>query len=1264
ELNDIYTQYSNIEAIGKGAASTAYNTMQGADAFGYKLPDIADNSGFMKKITDWSAASDIADAGNNMVIGLKQEAILYKELLKLKFVQARLTADAIEGSAPLTVTFNALTTVDPAGGSVQGDNIYWDLAGTQTIDGLTGAPDNIKKDTANLVGNMLVPKDNSVDCSFAPAGKDAKDFIGATAKRCVYSKPGTYTAAVKINSNDPTKYAPGISILTIKVRPPTTKIELSVQASGEQEAHTLMHYDNDILLTDVHTVQVTANDAKNGITFDASKTQDVKQFKWDFGDGKIQDFSSSNKATHNYKEPGKYQVTLEVLSILGVKDSKIFTLEISSIAAKIKANPSSGSNINDTVVFDAGGSKSDLGKITNYKWTIAPSAGQVIPAALQNDISKDYPFTDEGGSLKSITHAFKYPLNYDITLEVKDDANNNAQALIQNFRVKSQPPVAQFEFKSQDKTQPGTMYFDGGKSYDPDGTKDFTFAWSITPATDWTLIQKANSSLTSKTPVFKFKKIGSYDVSLKVIDPINAKEYSEITKTVKIDNVLDIAWDPDQKATASLDEKGQAEVKFQLVSDTAKTFEINFGDGESGNGNFGDKITHTYTKAGKFTAKVIVYDDTDKENSIERKIFIAGGDQTTAKARLEINGEEIQDLSEAIKVSKQDVLTFDAGDSKNSDGTGNNLKYSWDFGDGKNSSKLKATHTYHELSPKDPGYYKVKLNVYDSKDPEKTASDEFNIEVVNMPPTFSSISAVPQPVNNTLVTPVTAQVKAFGAEDSDGQIVKFKWWYFDPKNPDQQYGVQITTVPSAKIIIGTRGREGDEITYGFGLEVTDSDGLAYSNEEAIQNNQYAKLTVTNGANALPTAKFNVNNTSVFAGDKVTFTSSSTDPDGKIVQYIWDFDGDGFFNDEPIEESSVEHVYNKINKNGYDVRLKVVDDKGGEAISEPIKVHVDSLAQAPVAGFIFTSVPGSDGMKIKFTNTSTADTKAGAEILSYQWDFDTDSKLTTADSNGDGKKDNDTDSQAKDPERLYPEIGNYKVKLTVTDSQGNKDDVTNQIKIPMANAPKTAFTYVMKDNEIVFTNNSKSDVASGSIITKYIWDFDTNIDSDGDGKKDNDNDSQLKDPAYSYEKAGKYKVQLTAIDNQGGIGTVTNEVNFTPEATPVATTPTNSGTGQLKAALVTDPLPAADGAIHLTGDTGTIKFDFSKSAGAVQYYIIDKNIYFDTDGDGDKTNDQDFKTSLPGTWSTNFDKSWGQIVVKLTVTDIYGNKSNATQEVKF
>ncbi|MEK7085490.1 MAG: pilin, partial [Patescibacteria group bacterium] len=311
ELSEIYLYYSNIEAIGQGKAQAAYNQMIGMSGYGYKYASGAvtqETSGLLKSVDQWDiVTTKIEDAGQLLIYGLKQHSIIYEELLKLKFVQARLTADTIEGSAPLVVNFNALTTVDPAGGSVQGDNITWDLAGTQTVESLTRGDSNDfdgkKKSTVSFGGGMFMPKDGSVNCTFQPPKGTAEDFIGKTAKRCIYNKPGTYTAAVKINSNNPTKYAPGLSVLTIKVRPPTTKIELTVQGSGDQEPVTVMHYEDDVLLTDKNVVSVTHNDAKSGIVFDAGATKDVKQFKWDFGDGETTKFSTSGKATHKYDEP-------------------------------------------------------------------------------------------------------------------------------------------------------------------------------------------------------------------------------------------------------------------------------------------------------------------------------------------------------------------------------------------------------------------------------------------------------------------------------------------------------------------------------------------------------------------------------------------------------------------------------------------------------------------------------------------------------------------------------------------------------------------------------------------------------------------------------------------------------------------------------------------------------------------------------------------------------------------------------------------------
>ncbi|NIA02074.1 MAG: PKD domain-containing protein [Nitrospirae bacterium] len=410
----------------------------------------------------------------------------------------------------------------------------------------------------------------------------------------------------------------------------------------------------------------------------------------------------------------------------------------------------------------------------------------------------------------------------------------------------------------------------------------------------------------------------------------------------------------------------------------------------------------------------------------------------------------------------------------------------------------------------------------------------------------------------------------YNAKDEDGDIVQYKWWYFDLNDPDERLGIQITENPFAQITIGTLGKEGEKVEYGFGAEVTDSDNLKTSSVDILATDRIPTIEVVNGANELPVAKFNVNTTSIFAGDEITFTSASSDPDGTITKYIWDFEGNGFGNDEPTDKSVIKYAYTAKNLQGYNVRLKVIDDKGGESISDPITIYVDSTAKAPTASFTYQVVEGSSGKKIQFTNTSEVDEEAGARIISYIWDFDTNSLLVTADSNGDGIIDNDVDSQLEDPQRLYTTDGIYDVILTITDNQGNVDSHTEKIIIPMVEA------------------------APEEVVVGEMPEPDTG---------------------------------LTAI-------------------------------------LLVDPIPANDGNIYLSDDSGSVTFDFSLSEGAIAYYIFDKNIHFDTDGNGIKNDDEDFKTSLPGTWKTNFEKEWGKTVVKLTVTDIYGNENSTTQEIKF
>ncbi len=1230
------------------------------------------NGGFFSEIINWDINTTASTAGPKMGAGLEAQGIYHEELTETEFVQARLTADVIEGNAPLTVLFDALATSDPAGGSLRGGNIIWDIAGSQTSEELYT--------NNNFEENLLIDDEfgDAVFCDFTStfntdsgsiSNQENEDdvtkneLLGSTAQRCTFTRPGTYNVAIKVQSNEPTQYAPGVSVLTIVVRPPATEINYKVcegscpssesAAGSGLRQYTISRYENNVQIINRSRIEVLTSIAEAGLTFDAGSTQ-AELFKWDFdggdADDQYEEFLASNDIAQDVKftAPGRYKVELEVVSPIGVRDRHILTVVVSGIIASIDLPLTSERFINQPLTFSGSNSRSETGgAIRSYEWSIVNRvSGQ----------SKEY-------SGEVIEHTFEEPGEYDITLTVQDESNDTTTST-ETISIKSQPPVAQFTYSIPNESQPGTVYLDPDTTFDPDGeNENLSFQWEVdgdaVDDTDYEFIEN-----NPRAPIIKFNEVGEYEVTLEVTDistvGTSNEESDSITKTIVIDKVLDVAWAETQESTSILNEEGKSQVDFEIITDNGVAYEIDFGDGDVsvGETNRGGVTTipHTYTEGGKYTVNVTVFDDEDNDTTIQRRFFIGGGENPIAKINLLVNGVLITDLTDPVEVSRRDILTLDGSSSRNTDGTGRKLVFGWNFGDTEQSASREATHSYNELSPEEPGYFTVRLQVTDQDDPTLIDTDEIRIRVVSEPPKFSSIQAIPASREAELVTPVRVNVRAFGVDDPDGTVSQYRWWYFDLDDPDEPLGMQITTSSNAQLTIGTNGQEGQEITYGFGLEITDDDGLKFSSEEIFNTPANApSVEVTNGPNDLPTARFNVNTTSTFTGGKVVFTSASEDPDGNIVRYIWDFEGDGFFNNTPTDQATVEYIYEDRNLEGYDVRLKVIDDKGGESISSPVTVYVDALSEPPVAAFNYEIVEGSAGKRVRFTNNSSADIEAGAEIIQYTWDFDTNSSFSSADSDGDGIKSNDSDSTQVDPSRLYTEYGVYTVQLTVTDNQGNSDTVTQTINlVSPAVAPTAAFTYNANGQSISFVNNSTS--SSELILSAFAWDFDIQTDSNGDGDPTNDINSTSRNPVTSYPEFGEYNVKLTVTDSNGNQDSVTNPVQVLPQGSVAGE--------ELRAILITIPAAAADNFVYLPGRTGQIIIDFSQSEGAISQYTIDKNIYFDTDGDGNPSNDRDFRTPLPGKWTTNFDSTWGKTVIKLTVEDIYGNISTATREIKY
>jgi PKD repeat protein len=143
-------------------------------------------------------------------------------------------------------------------------------------------------------------------------------------------------------------------------------------------------------------------------------------------------------------------------------------------------------------------------------------------------------------------------------------------------------------------------------------------------------------------------------------------------------------------------------------------------------------------------------------------------------------------------------------------------------------------------------------------------------------------------------------------------------------------------------------------------------------------------------------------------------SGSSDPDGSIASYSWDF-GDG----SPAGSGATpEHTY--TTEGTYDVTLTVTDNLGRTGTKT---VEVSVVNEAPVAEFSATQ------SELSVSVDGTASEDPDGSIAAYAWDF------------GDGS--NDTGPTAS---HTYAAGGTYDVTLTVTDNQGATDSTTKAVTV--------------------------------------------------------------------------------------------------------------------------------------------------------------------------------------------------------------------------
>ncbi|MFM9919167.1 PKD domain-containing protein [Lacisediminihabitans sp. H27-G8] len=462
-----------------------------------------------------------------------------------------------------------------------------------------------------------------------------------------------------------------------------------------------------------------------------------------------------------------------------------------------------------------------------------------------------------------------------------------------------------------------------------------------------------------------------------------------------------------------------------------------FGDSNTGTGA---TATHTYTLPGTYVVSLTVTDNRGATNTVTHSVTATLPNVAPTAAFT----TTATDLAVAVNGSG----------STDTDGTV--ASYAWDFGDGATASGSTANHTFAAA-----GTYTISLTVTDDKGATGMVTHPVSVLAANVPPVAAFGSTT---------TNLSAAFDASASTDSDGTIVSYAWDFGDSKTGTGVSPTHVYTLPGS---------------YVASLTVTDNRGGTSTVTHSV--------TVT-APNVAPMAAFTSTATNLTVATDAT---SSTDSDGSIVSYAWDF-GDS----STASGVTASHTY--AAPGTFTIALTVTDNSGAtNTVSHSVTVLAANIA--PVAAFSSTT----NSLTASFDSSASAD--SDGTIASYAWNF------------GDS-----TTGSGASPTHTYLQPGSYVVSLTVTDNRGGTNTVTHSVTVVAANvAPTAAFSSTASNLTASFTASASND--PDGTIASYSWDFGDS--STGSGVA----------PAHTYAAAGTFTVSLTVTDNQGATNTVTHPV---------------------------------------------------------------------------------------------------------------------------
>ncbi len=432
-----------------------------------------------------------------------------------------------------------------------------------------------------------------------------------------------------------------------------------------------------------------------------------------------------------------------------------------------------------------------------------------------------------------------------------------------------------------------------------------------------------------------------------------------------------------------------------------------------------------------------------------------------------------------INPGVNEVITFDASASQDPDGQ--IQRYEWDF-DGDGRTDILGQRARVRFN--DAGQANVTLTVTDVRGARASSTRTVTVGQQNRRPSarFSVNPSQPR-VNQSVAFDGT------GSTDPDGRIVEWQWTFED--------GNRRLTLQGSRVSVRFTNAGTVDVT----LTVTDNNGATNTTSRSI---------TVGRQNQAPNAQFSVTPQNPQVNETITLdASASSDPDGQIQQYEWDFNNDG------RTDATGPVVQTSFNQPGlFQVRLTVRDARGATDTATR-SISVRERNQSPIARFSATPSDPQVGQTVTFDARNSSD--PDGQIQQYEWDFDGDAR---------------TDATGAVTRRSFNQAASVEVTLTVSDDRGRQDTASQTITVrPSNRAPIAQFNVDPVDprvDERVTFDASNAFDPDGQ-ISRYEWRF-------GDGSS-----ATGRTVAHRYRSSGPVTVTLTVTDDRGASASSTQQL---------------------------------------------------------------------------------------------------------------------------